>query len=111
MNLKQIHFYESDEEFYLDMRNSEGLIHKYFYLGYMETEEAIYNDETMIHTLQMCCLDTSLFRLGYRIFIHEESGDVYEVKLGTDNERTNRELKEGHNIFKMWLSGEFEKDV
>lgn len=109
---KEIHFYESDDEFYKTMQKLKT-IQKSFYLGYCETITAIQMEEPIIHTIQMACLTDhiELFNLGYRIFIHEPDGTVYEIKFGTENERTNRELKLGHNIFKMWLSGEFERDV
>ena len=104
--MKQIHFYENEHEAVLNTLKPL-MQQKTFYYGYDNTEQAIYDNINIIHTLQMSCLDTSLFKLGYRIFIHEDNNDCYEIKLGTDNERTNREIKMSHNLFKMWLSGEF----
>jgi hypothetical protein len=68
-------------------------------------------NEPIIHTLQMACLASHslLFNANYHIFIHETNGEVYEIKLGSDNERTNREIKKSHNLLKMWMSGEFKK--
>lgn len=54
--------------------------------------------------MQMGLFSTRLFELGYRIFIHESPLRQYEIKLGGDNARTNREIKMGHNLFKMWKS-------
>lgn len=62
-----------------------------------------------INTTQMGFLHTRLFDLGYRIFIHKTQDESYEIVLGSQNERTNREIKMGHNLFKMWKSGKFEK--
>lgn len=65
--------------------------------------------KSIINTTQMGFLHTGLFDLGYRIFIHKSQDESYEIVLGSPNERTNREIKMGHNLFKMWESGEFEK--
>ena len=62
-----------------------------------------------IHSTQFIFLSTSLFDLNYQIFIHEKNGDVYEIKLGPNNTRTNRDIKKSHNLLKLWQNGE--KDV
>lgn len=102
---KEIHFYDSE---YDAIVNSSKPFNKQasFYYGYTETEDAIYNNEEIIHTLQMCCLKTSLFTQGYRVFIHDMDGN-YEIKLGPDNDRTNRDIRMEHNILKLWELGEF----
>lgn len=105
---KEIHFYESEHEAALNQLKPLWE-QKTFYHGYMNTEQAIKHNMPNIHTLQMSLLSTSLFEKGYRIFIHETNGEVYEIKLGTNNERTNREIKKSHNLLKMWMSGEFKK--
>lgn len=49
---------------------------------------------------------------GYRIFVHDNVlnfDNCYEIKVG-DNERMNREIRLGHNIFKMWRAGEFDNE-
>lgn len=78
--------------------------------GYHETQRAIYDREPSIRTTQMCFLSTKLFDMDYRIFIYEEDEDdrQYEIKLGTDNKRTKREIKMSSNLLKLWKSGEFE---
>jgi hypothetical protein len=55
---------------------------------------------------QMCFLDTDWLVYGFRIFMHDETGQ-YEIKLGPGNERTGREIKAAHNLFKMWRNGCF----
>ena len=77
------------------------------YRSWSSTEQAIYAGETEIHTLQMGYLVYSarLRELGYRIFISDGYGE-FEVTLG-ECARTNRKIRKGHNIFKMWISGEF----
>lgn len=106
--MKEIHFYESETEAVLNHLKTFWN-QKTFYYGYTETKDAIENDEEIIHTLQMCCLNTSLFKLGYRIFIHDNNNEYYEIKLGSDNKRTNREIRMEHNLFKLWINGEFDK--
>lgn len=99
IGVKQIHFYESENY------NLDTLCHTW-----EETEWAFKRQDLCIRTTQMGFLSfsTRLFDSGYRIFVHEKD-ETYEIKLGGKNERTNRELKITHNIFKMWLSGEFVK--
>lgn len=55
---------------------------------------------------QMCFLDTAWLVYGFRIFVHDKTGQ-YEIKLGSSNERTHRDIRAAHNLFKMWSNGEF----
>lgn len=93
---KEIHFYEYDKE-------------EPIFCSWNTTQNQIKIGKSIIHTTQMGLLSTELFELGYRIFIHESKTEFYEIIFGSQNERTNREIKMGHNLFKMWESGEFEK--
>ena len=43
------------------------------------------------------------------MFILEPDGVMFEIKLGSDNERTNRVIKRGHNLLKLLLNGEFDR--
>ena len=62
-----------------------------------------------INTSNIITCTTDLFRHGYRVFVHAAPDDEYEIKLGV-NERTGREIKMGHCLYKMIIAGEFEKD-
>lgn len=79
-----------------------GFIH-----GYYETLQAIENNQQKIYTTQLSLLHANLFEKGYRIFVREKNDDMFEIKLGYENDRTNREIKVFHNLEKMLIAGEF----
>lgn len=63
-----------------------------------------------VMTIQVCTISTLLFTKGYRIFVHDKPDSKFEITLGKC-ERTNREIRMGHNLERMILTGEFELDT
>lgn len=98
---KKIIFVPTEKsKYYSSHKNS--IIH-----GYEETAKAI-KEEVVVKTTQMCLLSTRLIvDCGFSVYVVEENDKLIEIKLG-DNKSTNRYIREGHNLFKLWESGEFE---
>lgn len=97
---KEIHFYSS-------MNYAFSVMGPQLHNGWEGTLKALQEGIPIIHTLQMGILTYSalIFDAGYRIFIYDKYGE-FELTLG-NCARTNREIRYGHNHFKMWVSGEF----
>lgn len=93
----EIHFYDSERYFPIDRK---------FYGGWTEVVEAIKSKTPRIDTIQMGVLSTTLFEYGYRIFVHPNNFNPYEIKLGA-NDCTDREIRMEHNLLKLWQAGEF----
>jgi len=95
MGDKEIHFYT-----YKDVK----------YNNYYDTLDAIEREEPFIETSQMGILSFDLETVfGYNIYIHEGEEDFYLISCDEDRqcERTYRNLKHAHNLFKMWMANEF----
>lgn len=90
--------------FYTDSPDRNCLVACYKFWD--ETKRAIDGGVLEINTSQMGLLSSELWELGYRIFVVDECGK-YEIKLGGENERTEREIRFPHSLFKMWQNGEF----
>lgn len=70
----------------------------------------INNNETIINTTCSHSVHLSYWTNKYKLFIHPVVGDMFEIVIRTSETHTNREIKDGHNIEKMLLSVEFDKD-
>jgi hypothetical protein len=97
MVMNEIHFY-TRVEYIPD--------HERYYADWEGTYFAI-ERAGCVRTTQMGFLSTDLFLDGFRVFVHDSRNDFYEIKLGCDNERTNREIRMRHDLFKLWKNGEF----
>ena len=106
---KEIHFYKDSEgelaELVKAMQEEYGF--KHFYQSHNTTVREIEKGNPAIHTYAISALDFSwLLDKGYKIFLHENGkcGEVYE---GT-TELTDKELRKGHDIGRIWIGGGFE---
>ena len=99
--MKEIHFYK-------DLKNiSLNEFLKKFYPSHNETIKAIKYDIEIIHTTALSALCFSnLLDKGYRIFLHE-NGRCGELHEGV-TELTDKELRKGHDISRIWVGGGFE---
>lgn len=109
MNIKEIHFY-ADVSYIYTKETIRSL-----YVSYEATDEAIKRDESVIHTTSIANLDFSLQDyFGYDIYMHDKKHP--EGYLITYDMRqylvdcTTRQLRNVHNIEKMWRAGEFDND-
>lgn len=78
---------------------------------YDEVEKAIENEESEIHTVQLCTLTGDLFEKGYRIFVYFRNSkgiiDRFEITLG-ECDRIDREVKSSMCLWHMLISGAFD---
>ena len=72
MSRKEIHFYT-----YVPFVTTDF---KYFYWSWKDAVNAITNNYPFIYTLQIGLLSTGLIESGYKIYIHNNDDDIYEIK-------------------------------
>lgn len=92
----EIHFYTHEP------KNLTNIVH-----GWDNLNTCIESRVPVIHTTQMGLMSTTLLLMGYRIFIHEKNKEIYEIQLGSNNTCTDKEIRIGHNLFKMWENEAF----
>lgn len=63
---------------------------------------AIINDETRHMETNHMFLMNNVWDRGEEVYVVRQNGDVKNIR-----DLTTKELRPGHNVFKMWLSGLF----
>ena len=78
--------------------------------GWRETEQAIATaDGEDVHSVQMGMLSTRLFEKFDEIVIHRTDGkEPVAIVLGQCTGSSMREIRPEHNLYKLWLAGEFD---
>ena len=109
--MREIHFFENkdDEDDWVMHQNNEerSVWVANDFAGMKYIAGHLFKVHEYVATIQMCYLDTRWFEESFRIFVHDHTG-VFEIDLGGNNERTDRYIRYGHCLYRMWLNGEFE---
>lgn len=94
----EIHFYESKEQY---PENVE-ILH-----DFASVRKALDSGVPVVHTTQMCELKMSWTLQGYRLFVHQDDGFVYEVTAKSSGNAAERAIRISQNAYAMWASGVF----
>jgi len=108
--MREIHFFEEEDEeddwiMHQDIEGKSTRIANDF-AGMKYITGHLSEVHEGVITTQMCYLDTRWFEEGFRIFVHDHTG-TFEIVLGEGNERTSRMIRPGHNLYRLWVGGEF----
>lgn len=60
-----------------------------------------------IHTIQMCMLSTTWILKGYRMFVHQDNGIVYEITIKSKDNNNNKSVRIAQNVYAMWSNNIF----
>lgn len=60
-----------------------------------------------IHTIQMCMLSNTWILKGYRMFVHQDNGIVYEITIKSKDNNDSRAVRIAQNVYAMWASNRF----
>lgn len=101
---KQIHFYESKKV----IPEKCNILH-----DWESMNEAIDNKQEIIHTTQMCMLKASfIYHDGYRLFVHQGNGIMYEVRLKERGRPDNQwTIRPSQNAYAMWAANVFRVEM
>lgn len=94
----EMHFYESK----MIYPQGKDILH-----DWESVRDALENKVSEIHTTQMCELSTSWILDGYRLFVHQGNGIVYEITLQTKDNRGSKTVRISQNVYAMWASNVF----
>lgn len=103
----EIHFYESMRVL------PEGKIIIYDWKSIKNIWECIHENRDnlrhvpIIHTTQMCMLSNTWIFAGYRMFVHQDNGIVYEITLKSKGGTGDRAVRDAQNVYAMWASNVF----
>lgn len=107
VNSMEIHFYESmavlpyGEVVIYDWKSINDIWNRV----YSENENP--NIVSTIHTTQMCMLSNTWIHKGYRMFVHQDNGIVYEITLKSKGRTGDRSVRDAQNVYAMWASNVF----
>lgn len=99
--MKEIHFWKDDHGMDDELYNEALKTHN-------ATISAIENNWDAIHTYAISALDFPyLLDSEYNIYLRE-NGKSFQIKEGIV-EGTDKEIRKGHDIRKIWIGGGFER--